>query len=126
MRISDWSSDVCSSDLRTGSSVPPNGRNRPPGSIGRYTKEGRNRCSALLFRRSTVKISILVTNLLRRLHHLVAVDQHQLFEVGGVRHRHVLVGDAQHRRVEVVKRSEERRDGKEWVSTCRSRWFPYH
>src|SRR3546814_11321360 len=23
-------------------------------------------------------------------------------------------------------RSEERRGGKEWVSTCRSRWSPYH
>src|SRR3546814_4463636 len=26
----------------------------------------------------------------------------------------------------VVKRSEERRVGKECVSTCRSRWSPYH
>src|SRR3546814_7599640 len=25
-----------------------------------------------------------------------------------------------------VTRSEERRVGKEWVSTCRSRWSPYH
>src|SRR3546814_11543553 len=25
-----------------------------------------------------------------------------------------------------VPRSEERRVGKEWVSTCRSRWSPYH
>src|SRR3546814_12542316 len=25
-----------------------------------------------------------------------------------------------------VNRSEERRVGKEWVSTCRSRWTPYH
>src|SRR3546814_12472241 len=24
------------------------------------------------------------------------------------------------------RRSEERRVGKEWVSTCRSRWWPYH
>src|SRR3546814_8243377 len=24
------------------------------------------------------------------------------------------------------QRSEERRVGKEWVSTCRSRWSPYH
>src|SRR3546814_15076583 len=27
---------------------------------------------------------------------------------------------------EVMKRSEERRVGKECVSTCRSRWSPYH
>src|SRR3546814_14192536 len=26
----------------------------------------------------------------------------------------------------IVKRSEERRVGKEGVSTCRSRWSPYH
>src|SRR3546814_19668940 len=25
-----------------------------------------------------------------------------------------------------LRRSEERRVGKEWVSTCRSRWSPYH
>src|SRR3546814_15060350 len=25
-----------------------------------------------------------------------------------------------------LDRSEERRGGKEWVSTCRSRWTPYH
>src|SRR3546814_12464841 len=25
-----------------------------------------------------------------------------------------------------VPRSEERREGKEWVSTCRSRWSQYH
>src|SRR3546814_11312667 len=28
--------------------------------------------------------------------------------------------------VEIVDRSEERRVGKECVSTCRSRWSPYH
>src|SRR3546814_13250396 len=26
----------------------------------------------------------------------------------------------------IDQRSEERRVGKEWVSTCRSRWSPYH
>src|SRR3546814_17725164 len=26
----------------------------------------------------------------------------------------------------IVVRSEERRVGKEWVSTCRSRWWPCH
>src|SRR3546814_18660413 len=26
----------------------------------------------------------------------------------------------------LVKRSEERRVGQEWGSTCRSRWSPYH
>src|SRR3546814_5566753 len=38
-------------------------------------------------------------------------------------------GDAVHGLADVVKvvsRSEERRVGKECVSTCRSRWSPYH
>src|SRR3546814_19662908 len=35
-----------------------------------------------------------------------------------VRYKDVVVGK--------VKRSEERRVGKECVSTCRSRWSPYH
>src|SRR3546814_18219293 len=26
----------------------------------------------------------------------------------------------------LIKRAEERRVGKEWVSTCRSRWSPYY
>src|SRR3546814_12416605 len=29
-------------------------------------------------------------------------------------------------RVDAIQRSEERRVGKECVSTCRSRWSPYH
>src|SRR3546814_16556808 len=36
----------------------------------------------------------------------------------------VTVGDVA--RVQIVPRSEERRVGKECVSTCRSRWWPYH
>src|SRR3546814_12189345 len=31
-----------------------------------------------------------------------------------------------HHRLRVADRSEERRVGKECVSTCRSRWSPYH
>src|SRR3546814_13716727 len=31
-----------------------------------------------------------------------------------------------HLEVEIVPRSEERRVGNECVSTCRSRWLPYH
>src|SRR3546814_4075417 len=31
-----------------------------------------------------------------------------------------------HRRADRGRRSEERREGKECVSTCRSRWSPYH
>src|SRR3546814_20568396 len=38
----------------------------------------------------------------------------------------VLIGAALLRVVAGIHRSEERRVGKECVSTCRSRWSPYH
>src|SRR3546814_18869012 len=74
MRISDWSSDVCSSDLklRTGDPVDVDYRLRL--SDGGY-RWMRSRASA---------------------------------------------------RRDAKGRSEERRVGKECVSTCRSRWSPYH
>src|SRR3546814_1786859 len=74
MRISDWSSDVCSSDLTHSCSLPGSARIRlkfapasPVGSAGSAWTSTRTRT-----------------------------------------------------------RSEERRVGKECVSTCRSRWTPYH
>src|SRR3546814_6028296 len=77
MRISDWSSDVCSSDLQ-GHHLPVRGRRR----------------------RHRGQLHQLAVLRLRQLHHGAAVRR-----------------DA---------RSEERRVGKECVSTCRSRWSPYH
>src|SRR3546814_11578122 len=38
----------------------------------------------------------------------------------------VLQGSGRNRGVFRITRSEERRVGKECVSTCRSRWSPYH
>src|SRR3546814_6205293 len=70
MRISDWSSDVCSSDLE-------------PHLVG-DDHHGQAVCA-------------------QRLHHFEHLV-HQLW----------------------IERSEERRVGKECVSTCRSRWSPYH
>src|SRR3546814_2183607 len=80
MRISDWSSDVCSSDLTSTSSMAPQderfhfpetGPSSPP-----------DACSASPYSELDLR-------------------------------------SGQHR-------SEERRVGKECVSTCRSRWSPYH
>src|SRR3546814_12862802 len=36
------------------------------------------------------------------------------------------LGDLKKRGQDNMQRSEERRVGKECVSTCRSRWWPYH
>src|SRR3546814_9134517 len=81
MRISDWSSDVCSSDLELNGMV-------------REVWE-----SAILLGR---------------------MAQEKLGVEGGQIDRI----DLEYRRRD--ERSEERRVGKECVSTCRSRWWPYH
>src|SRR3546814_1504001 len=80
MRISDWSSDVCSSDLRRSQAHP---------------------------RRADALAGALVV-----VH-------------GGVgRFEQPARVDRRRRRHQADARSEERRVGKECVSTCRSRWSP--
>src|SRR3546814_5631929 len=80
MRISDWSSDVCSSDLF------------------RRRGEYHHRCIALHARR-------------------ISGEAGRSLEAGGCQPEHG---------IDELRRSEERRVGKECVSTCRSRWLPYH
>src|SRR3546814_8772954 len=80
MRISDWSSDVCSSDLIF--------RNEPESHL-------------------TTLVSFLADCAQRLPQPVTDALQRAL---------HTLKGS----------RSEERRVGKECVSTCRSRWSPYH
>src|SRR3546814_5689368 len=91
MRISDWSSDVCSSDLDMAILTGLLG-------IDRMT-------------RTAVGMGYDV-------HRLVAAKP---LWIGGVEiaHSHGLVGHSD------ADRSEERRVGKECVSTCRSRWSRY-
>src|SRR3546814_16873282 len=89
MRISDWSSDVCSSDLPTLVAAVPE--------IAALVAEGR---VTVLRSDSTPSRSVLNA--------LAAMEQPGP----------LLVTTADHR-------SEERRVGKECVSTCRSRWSPY-
>src|SRR3546814_11087853 len=97
MRISDWSSDVCSSDL------------------WEITRPGH--VFPLRYREGGV--------LVRRGHTEAAVD---LAKLAGLTPAGVLVevvnDDGTMKRA--PERSEERRVGKEGVSTCRSRWSPYH
>src|SRR3546814_11816199 len=102
MRISDWSSDVCSSDLESewwrGGDVAPIA---PPSSLRAATSpslRGREDRDAFSFVQPA--FSTLTT-------FVVASDRR--VPMGGVR-----------------MRSEERRVGKEGVRTCRSRWSPFH
>src|SRR3546814_3650582 len=78
MRISDWSSDVCSSDLSW-----------------RMTAASQWKILAYFI--------------------LLGIAMFVVFMILGM-----IVG------VSAFARSEERRVGKECVSTCRSRWSPYH
>src|SRR3546814_10577279 len=87
MRISDWSSDVCSSDL-------------PVGWMITTALESLEKCEIELYAYSTNTAS---DNLTRRI---------QAATSSWMSVQHL--------------RSEERRVGKECVSTCRSRWSPYH
>src|SRR3546814_8160825 len=82
MRISDWSSDVCSSDLPRHFERQPQGQSRSHGrgivdTVGRVDEGPGHSCPCQLRDRR-------------------------------------------------FGRSEERRVGKECVSTCRYRWSPYH
>src|SRR3546814_15759683 len=91
MRISDWSSDVCSSGLAV---IPEPG--------GRVV-------------RTALRVELFAG---RRL------ERGFVFSAPGLSLRFERI--ATHGREHVGGRSEERRVGKECVSTCRSRWSPTH
>src|SRR3546814_12315022 len=100
MRISDWSSDVCSSDLEQ----------HQPG-VGHH---GAAELQELLLAAGEVAGAL--------------AGEGGEAEKGEGIHRALayLVLAAAHLAPGQPVRSEERRVGKECVSTCRSRWSPYH
>src|SRR3546814_16777461 len=109
MRISDWSSDVCSSDLSRGL------RGKPLAGaflavLAAASREFRGALQGFVLQR--------LQGLGEGLAHVRAalrIDQPVLLhQVQGLGH------------VRLHPRSEERRVGKECVSSCRSRWAPYH
>src|SRR3546814_16111330 len=100
MRISDWSSDVCSSDLQTQGGFRP-GRGQPAPSMA----EGRWPCGP---DRRTQR-------------HLRAFDLFRENVPARKARPSLDVGLTE----TFSARSEERRVGKECVSPCRSRWAPY-
>src|SRR3546814_12597568 len=107
MRISDWSSDVCSSDLeaalRIVGELPEGSGGELRGSWFAWGAAYGDRLAALM--------------LVRELDRRIAVLERQ---------SRVDKGRTGERRLLQSLRSEERRVGKECVSTCRSRWSPYH
>src|SRR3546814_12359418 len=101
MRISDWSSDVCSSDLRATADT-----------------------DRILWQLRRIHDETVLRSILPRVE--CARPQHDL--LWNTRRRRT--GPCMARRgaasEQGKRRSEERRVGKEGVSTCRSRWSPTH
>src|SRR3546814_16721905 len=112
MRISDWSSDVCSSDLVT---VAVEGMKfHHPVFVGDDVS-----VFAHLVRVGTTSMTIDVEAWRRARH---SEESHRVTQA-----KFVFVAVDEERRPRRVPpmRSEERRVGQECVSTCRSRWSPY-
>src|SRR3546814_13983053 len=129
MRISDWSSDVCSSDLMvegvtyrkqtaiTGGSIPDVTFLLPGGRV------------------LHMDVKFPVDNYLRHLEATTDAEREHTAKaflrdvksrVKELLGRGYIEPDETLDEVLLFIRSEERRVGKECVSTCRSRWSPYH
>src|SRR3546814_14529534 len=99
MRISDWSSDVCSSDLQAGDRQ------------GSDLRAGHDQLQP----EAVVELNDLVDVVgIKFLERLIHQQKSRLW-------RRI---PAAAQMIEIGRRSEERRVGKECVSTCRSRWSP--
>src|SRR3546814_15951324 len=102
MRISDWSSDVCSSDLGLLSAYKSNANNQLRTASAYFLASG-------LF--ATFQEKIATSLVLQKIAEKTNTDPEDLTKA-------TILG--------LYNRSEERRVGTECVSTCRSRWSPYH
>src|SRR3546814_16972884 len=137
MRISDCSSDVCSSDLppaELAENIVEHGFGEPSGIrvIARTViTVGEDRPAGQDVHRAMAE---LVGALLQAKHPYDrgvgdGAQRQDNLQVGHRRHFELQEGtagtDLRTRRL-VLRRSEERRVGKECVSTCRSRWSPDH
>src|SRR3546814_16602843 len=100
MRISDWSSDVCSSDLEEMKLIIA--------ILYRLAPNDRLKGNEY---RSWLKVEICEDG---------RIEPEEFIEINRMYPR--LFYPA----FRLQQRSEERRVGKECVSTCRSRWSPYH
>src|SRR3546814_13931129 len=104
MRISDWSSDVCSSDLST---IPDPFPDNVMAWIGVRVEQ----CLGLMDALEIDSAHIVGNSMGGALTLQLLSETPERFD------KVILMGSI---------RSEERRVGKECVSTCRSRWSPYH
>src|SRR3546814_17319923 len=121
MRISDWSSDVCSSDLRTAAPVRPFSTNPPCDANSGTSAQPRALQFRLLDEIAILMREQVALDLRYRIHRHVDHDQQAgASEIEGDRQRRDQILGHQ------ADSSEERRVGKECGSTCSTRWWPYH
>src|SRR3546814_12172247 len=110
MRISDWSSDVCSSDLYL-TKLVANAQTEAPGGNVSDSPVLKDYIDWLAMQSDAVAAAA-VKDIARR---------------SRVGEEFELPGPVGERNLYALRpRSEERRVGKECVSTCRSRWSPAH
>src|SRR3546814_19655077 len=128
MRISDWSSDVCSSDL-AGFLRIPNGDNPLDASavhpeaypvVKRILEKIKTEANQIMGQPGALK-GVSPSEFTDERFGLPTVkDIFQEIEKPGRDPR------PEFKTAQLKERSEERRVGKACVSTCRSRWSPYH
>src|SRR3546814_9470878 len=124
MRISDLSSDACSSYLQTRACCKGRPQAIPSVIIGALELRPGSRHEEMAARRVAIS---------RRAEHpddrvdgvVMLANECQLVD-RSEDHRGRALVDRVVGEQEGQRRSEERRVGKECVSTCRSRWSPYH
>src|SRR3546814_15845911 len=104
MRISDWSSDVCSTDLKT------------------YISNGQNCDFILLACKTDPDAGARGVSIMPAPADAAGFKRGRNLEKIGLKAQDTSELFFTDMRV----RWEERRVGTEWVSTCRSRWSPYH
>src|SRR3546814_17826851 len=105
MRISDWSSDVCSSDL-----------------FKHFNRLGWRQIAPLgRFKNRLENVQIFVGVLFRNPHDDVVLARKMPINLADTDLR----SSRQFGHGRRMNRSEEGRVGTEWVRTCRSRWEPY-
>src|SRR3546814_12055744 len=97
MRISDWSSDVCSSDLSRHAHRAKGKKERKRMAEAEPQVEDR-----------TIRLQVAAARQEESGQGIARMSRASISAIGA------------------MERSEERRVGKECVSTCRSRWSPYH
>src|SRR3546814_16922591 len=108
MRISDWSSDVCSSDLVV-DCVNGGANSSNPVFVNEATGVLIGGVNNVVFGQIINSGAIEATSSL--------FNGGEIVNFGAIRALGMTLNQG---------RSEERRVGKECVSTCRSRWWPYH